>query len=241
MSDSSFPFDQPAGAPVVDGGEEPGRSKAPLLLAGGLVVALGAGAYVLLGGSGSEGDAFTAAPLTGAKPAAAAPAPAEAPPALEVVPVASDEQVGRNPFKARYVAPKQAAVVTTASSATTTSGTAPGTASGTTSGGTGTTSGSGSSAGTGAASPTSLASTKSVSLVDVDDAGVATFVVTSSNDDTPTPAVVAPGEVFASYFRYINHRTSVGPDDAPRECAKVLVGDALIELCQNDSYEVKTS
>ena len=238
MSDSSFPFDQPAGAPVVDGGEEPGRSKAPLLLAGGLVVALGAGAYVLLGGAGTDDESLTAAPVSGAKPAAAAPAPAEVPPELAVIPVASDEQVGRNPFKARYVAPKVAAAVTTGSSGTTTSGTA----SGSTSGGTAS-SGSGSSgtSGTGAGSPTVATATKSVSLLQVDDAGVATFVVTSSTDDKPTPAVVEPGEVFASYFRYINHRTSVGPDDAPRECAKVLVGDALIELCQNDSYAVKTS
>lgn len=103
MSESTFPFGAPADheAPAVD---EEGGSRRPLLLVGGLVgaLALGASAFLLLGGGGADDELAlgVAPPLP-----PAATAPEAQPEAVAVIPAASTEAVGRNPFKARYIAP----------------------------------------------------------------------------------------------------------------------------------------
>lgn len=102
MTESSFPFEtEGQAAPLDDQAEDSGRK--PLLLVGGLVGALvlGAGAFLFLGGGDDVEEDFSVAPRT-APPAAAAPAE---PQAVAVIPAATDEAVGRNPFKARYIAP----------------------------------------------------------------------------------------------------------------------------------------
>jgi hypothetical protein len=102
MSESSFPFEAaPEPEPLLDE-VEGGDSRRTLLVAGGLVGALvlGAGAFLLLSGGDDE---ELGSELPQAKPQAEAPA-AE-PQEVAVIPVASTETVGRNPFKARYIAP----------------------------------------------------------------------------------------------------------------------------------------
>jgi hypothetical protein len=103
MSESTFPFGASAEPesselPVEESAE--GESRKPLLLVGGLVAALtlGAGAFLLLGG-GDDTEEALAVP---ARPDSAA---AAAPEAVQVIPAASGEVVGRNPFKALYTAP----------------------------------------------------------------------------------------------------------------------------------------
>lgn len=106
MTESSFPFGtEGQAAPLDDHAEESGRK--PLLLVGGLVGALvlGAGAFFFLGGGDDAEEDFFVAPRK-APPAAAAPAE---PQGVAVIPAATDETVGRNPFKARYIAPVAAA------------------------------------------------------------------------------------------------------------------------------------
>jgi hypothetical protein len=108
MSESSFPFGgsaemEPQADPAQDG-----DSRKPLLLVGGLVGALvlGAGAFLLLGGGGADdSDEFALVPRAAGP---VAEAPAAEPLAVAVIPAASTDQVGRNPFKARYVEPAAA-------------------------------------------------------------------------------------------------------------------------------------
>jgi hypothetical protein len=101
MTDSSFPFGEPAEPASWADDNDEGRGRKPLLLAGGLAaVVLAAGGYFVLGGSSGSGADLSAAPT-----ASQATAPVVAPAHGEVVPPASDEQIGRNPFKARYIAP----------------------------------------------------------------------------------------------------------------------------------------
>lgn len=100
MTESSFPFEtQGQTAPLDDYAEDGGRK--PLLLVGGLVGALvlGASAFLFLGGDDAEEE--LAVPI---RPPATA-APLAEPEGITVVPAASTEQLGRNPFKARYVEP----------------------------------------------------------------------------------------------------------------------------------------
>jgi hypothetical protein len=103
MSESPFPFGASADSDVTEPVETGGGRK-PLLLVGGLVGALvlGAGAFFLLGGGGTD-DEFALGVPASLPPAASVPA-AE-PEAIGVIPAASTESVGRNPFKARYIAP----------------------------------------------------------------------------------------------------------------------------------------
>lgn len=105
MSESSFPFEaQAEPAPMSEEGES---SRKPVMLVGGLVAALvlGAGGFLLLGGGGGEEEDFSVPPR-----AAQAAAPAAEPAPIAVIPAASTEVVGRNPFKARYVEPVAAPV-----------------------------------------------------------------------------------------------------------------------------------
>lgn len=103
MSESTFPFGAAADSPALAVDEESSGSRKPLLAVGGLVgaLALGAGAFLLLGGSGSDDDLALGVPPS-VPPAAA---PAAEPQAVAVIPAASTESIGRNPFKARYIAP----------------------------------------------------------------------------------------------------------------------------------------
>lgn len=98
---SEFPFGSAAEpAQEAEAEAEPASRTRKLVALGGLAaVALGAGAFFLLGGSDApEQELGAAAP----GPAATAPAPAASPAAL---PVASTVELGRNPFKALYVQP----------------------------------------------------------------------------------------------------------------------------------------
>lgn len=104
-SDVSFPFGGPEPQAPVETVEESG-SRRKVLLGGALgVVALGAAGFLFLGGGGDTEDEALVVPAgqKAAAPQAAAPAP------VAVVPAASTEQIGRNPFKARYVEPKEVA------------------------------------------------------------------------------------------------------------------------------------
>lgn len=107
MSESPFPFGASADSDATDP-VETGDGRKPLLLVGGLVAALvlGAGAFLLLAGGGTDDELALGVPAS-LPPAASVPA-AE-PEAIGVIPAASTESVGRNPFKARYIAPVVAA------------------------------------------------------------------------------------------------------------------------------------
>lgn len=101
MSDTSFAFE--AAEPGFEDEKEAG-SRRNLVLAGGLAVVLAAGGFFLLTGGGEEED-FSFVP-----PARAAAAPVV--PAAEVVlPVESQIQLGRNPFKPLYIEPEAAPAV----------------------------------------------------------------------------------------------------------------------------------
>lgn len=120
MSESSFPFEPTDVAePLVDE-VEGGDSRKTMLVAGGLagVLVLGAGAFLLLGG-GDDEELSSALPP--AEPSAEAPA-AEAQ-EVAIIPVASTETVGRNPFKARYIAPVGAPATSTSTDQPTTAAT----------------------------------------------------------------------------------------------------------------------
>jgi hypothetical protein len=121
---SESPFTSPAAEQATDT-EAESASRKPLLLALGALaaVALGAGAFLFLGGDDAA-EQQLAAP--GTVPAAAAPAPAASASAL---PVASKVELGRNPFKALYVQP---VVAPASTSAPTTVGTGTGTPGGAT-------------------------------------------------------------------------------------------------------------
>jgi hypothetical protein len=106
MSESTFPFGAPAESEPFTVEEEGGDNRKPLLLVSGLVGALvlGASAFLFLGGSDADDELALGVPPA-VPPVAAAPAEPEA---VAVIPAASTEQVGRNPFKARYIAPVEA-------------------------------------------------------------------------------------------------------------------------------------
>lgn len=101
-------------APAADPtGEDGGRDKRTLVLAGALAaVVLAAGGWFVLGGGGGDDAAFVAAPVTRAPRAAAL-----APPAVDAAPVAlpvAAEQRGNNPFLALVKEPVAAAAPVTA-------------------------------------------------------------------------------------------------------------------------------
>jgi hypothetical protein len=82
--------------------DEPAGNRKPLVMVGALaVVALGAGAFLFLGGSADE-EEFVPVARAPRAPAAAAAAP---PAATAKLPVASKVTLGRNPFRALYVQP----------------------------------------------------------------------------------------------------------------------------------------
>ena len=121
-------------APVT--AEEHGTTdKRKLALIGGLAaVVLAAGGWFLLGGSGgSDGTPLGLPPGGVVKPLAAKPAhlavktAAKAKPAV-LVPPASTANLGRDPFRALYIVPVPAAVVTGTGTGTTPTGTSSGTA-----------------------------------------------------------------------------------------------------------------
>jgi hypothetical protein len=247
MSESSFPFESSAeAAPPEDTETSPSRK--PALLAGGLVASLllGAGAFLLVGGGGDdEADDLFVPPQS---PPVAAPAEAEPAP-IEVVPAATTEVIGRNPFKARYVEPK----ASPAGAGTTAEGAAAGTASGVTSGTDAptTTSGGGtgpSGATSGGAAPVDpvpeqpKTPPKYLSLAVVDPVGnQVTFKLVDREAATPEESeqnvVVKPGEIFASYFKLLGYGTMLDANDKPRNCTDLQYGDSLIKLCENESYQ----
>lgn len=98
MTDSSFPFEQAEPAPVEDDAASGGRKHLVVLgsVVGALVLA--GGGYFLLGSGGEAEEDFSVP--TGQTLAAP---PVQAQPAhVEVVPAASSEVLGRNPFKVLY-------------------------------------------------------------------------------------------------------------------------------------------
>ncbi|MCA1712962.1 MAG: hypothetical protein LC789_15515 [Actinobacteria bacterium] len=105
MSQDTFPFEADHEVVAYEDGTEPDRKK--LLVAGGVVAALvlGAGAYLFLGGSGDTEDVAYVPVRRAPRPVAAAPKVVK--PAKKL-PVAYKEQLGRDPFKALYVAPAAA-------------------------------------------------------------------------------------------------------------------------------------
>lgn len=102
MNESSFPFEQPAMPGLFADDVESDGGRRPRLLVGGLIAALvvGAGGFALVGG-GSGVDEL--GPTNRSALAVSAPV-AEAAPGAHV-PEPNTEQIGRNPFKARYVEP----------------------------------------------------------------------------------------------------------------------------------------
>lgn len=239
MSESSFPFGTAPEAAPDTTTDEGGRK--PVAVVGALVGALvlAGGGFFLLGGDDAVDDELTVPVKRPAK--AEQTQQAAAPPAV-ALPVSSEEPVGRNPFKALYVPPTEGS---SGGSTTTADGTTTGGATGggtTTAGGTtgGTTTGSGTGT-TGTGSEVEELQTLTVELVRVDEATAhADFIVTKSGEKTPV-AAVEPGHDFGSYFRYIGWGWSDEAADKRVQCARVLIGDALVDICQQDSYEVKTS
>lgn len=107
MTDNTF---MPAAEP------EAGTSRTTLLVAGGLVAALvlGGGGYVLLSGGSDDLEVGTGAPSvtrtttgTAAKPVVRKPAVKA--PAAKILPAKTTVRIGRDPFKALYIAPVAAA------------------------------------------------------------------------------------------------------------------------------------
>lgn len=147
MPDSPLPFGSGTEAPEAAAGR---RKVVAGALAGALV--LGAGGYLLLGRGGSPADPVAVGVVPNAAPAAAAPAASTAAKPVVQMPAASTEHLGRNPFKALYVAP-----VSDTTGGTGTGAGAAGGGSGTTTGttGTGTSTGTGPAGGaTGTGTPT---------------------------------------------------------------------------------------
>ena len=240
MSESTFPFGgAPEAAPEVAETEEGGRK--PVALVGAVVGALvlaGAG-FFLLGGGDDAADEFA---LPVKKAPAAAQAEEAAPPAAVAVPVASEESVGRNPFKALYVESESSGATADAGTATGTpvTGTAGGVS--TVPGGTGTTTGGTTTGGTtGTGTTGEPVQTLTVELVRVNEENAqADFVVTKSGEKTPV-AAVEPGHDFGSYFRYIGWGWSDEAAEDRVQCARVLIGDALVDICQRDVHSVQTT
>jgi hypothetical protein len=104
MSQDTFPFAPGDEATQFADDTDGERNKKAILVAGGVAaLVLGAAAYFFVGGGGEEEDiSFT--PVKRA-PRAAAVAPKA--PAVKKVPVAYKEQLGRDPFRALYVVPKE--------------------------------------------------------------------------------------------------------------------------------------
>ncbi|HWH27620.1 MAG TPA: hypothetical protein VNU26_01435, partial [Mycobacteriales bacterium] len=73
-----------------------------------------------------------------------------------------------------------------------------------------------------------------------EETAAADFVVTKSGEKTPV-AAVEPGHDFGSYFRYIGWGWSDELEGKRVQCARVLIGDALVDICQREAYAVKTS
>lgn len=250
MSESMFPFAGPDEPAPVETAEESGGRK-PVLLVGGLVGALvlaGGGFFLLTGGDSADED--VAAPVARAPQAEQ---PVEAVPEAVLVPVEATSPVGRNPFKALYVASPASASGTTTDgssvldpgSTSPTSTSAGGSTLTLTGGGTAPSGTTGTStapapAGTQTQTPASVTS-KRISLLAVEPSGGASFQVVESRDGAAgEPAVVnvLPGDTFATWFRFIRHTTATAADQTPRACADLLVGDALITVCQNEDYTV---
>lgn len=105
----------------------PEGTRTSVLVAGGLVaaLALGAGGYFFLAGGSSDVESLpatprkvTTAPTPAVKKAVTKPAVKKA-----TVPLVTKVQLGRDPFRALYVVPVQAAAPTAATSTTTTGST----------------------------------------------------------------------------------------------------------------------
>lgn len=108
MTEPFNPFGADGEAPgLVEETETGGDSKRNLIALGGLgAVVLAAGAYFLVSSGGD--DALEDTAFVPPQPRAAAPAASAAPQAVKL-PVATQVALGRNPFKALYVAPAAAA------------------------------------------------------------------------------------------------------------------------------------
>jgi hypothetical protein len=102
MSESTFPFDHPGSDEADPGVASDGRKRLVVLGGVGAAVLAGALGWTVLGG-GEPAQEITAS---------AAPAPGRQvqaqPPVVDIVPAAATDVVGRNPFKARYLAPAAA-------------------------------------------------------------------------------------------------------------------------------------
>ena len=110
--------------------EDGSDSKRNVIALGALAaVAVGAGAFFFLGGSGGDEELEPFVPAAKA-PGAAAPAPSASP--VVTLPVASKLTLGRNPFRALYVEPAAATGGTTSGGTTTPTTTSGGTTGGTT-------------------------------------------------------------------------------------------------------------
>ncbi|MCW2779260.1 MAG: hypothetical protein JWN17_2985 [Frankiales bacterium] len=160
MTESPFPFTPLDEAEAAE--EAGGSNRRVLVLAGGVVaaLALAATSFLVLGGSDDSTDVAVASPVVrttrAVQPAVAQRAPVKAPAKL---PVAFTEDLGRNPFKALYVAPAAAAGPATdptltggAAVAPATGGTTTGSTTGSTTTGSGT--GTGTAPSTGGSTPT---------------------------------------------------------------------------------------
>lgn len=257
MSESNFPFDTPVD-PVspFDETETEGGSRKPLLLVGGLVgaLALGAGAFLLLGGGGADDELALGVPPS--LPSAAAPAPV--PEEVLVVPAATSEVIGRNPFKARYVAPVAAPA---AAEGTSTAGSAAGTettssivitggAGGSSTGGTSTgtpsTPSGGSTSGTGGAPPATedgkpvrvwiqMNDANLEQLEEFEESGAWKIEVGSGpKADDLEEFTVKTGDSFATFFKVVRFEYRAGLPE-PRYCAVLQYGDAVITMCDSDS------
>ena len=104
MTESPFPFGATDDATVLEEPAEAGSRRNVLLLGGLAAVLLAGGTFFLLGGDEEVVDDFAAPTRAKRPPAAAAASPKPA-----KLPVATKVPIGRNPFKALYVAPVAAA------------------------------------------------------------------------------------------------------------------------------------
>ena len=117
MSQDTFPFVATDDAGHYD--EADAANKKKLAIVGGLIaLALGAAAFLFLGGGDSgEGDVFIPRAPRAAKAVVAPPAAKKA--VAKKLPVAYGDQIGRNPFQALYVVSAAAPASTSSTTATT--------------------------------------------------------------------------------------------------------------------------